>query len=380
MRTVQGLGWAGLLVSLAACAGGLVEGTDLPLVDEPAPTEAQDSGTIDPLEPSTPGTPTTPIPMPSTDAGTPDAGPVIADPGTQGDGDFQIGPTYADAPEMTVPAGTTRGKIYTFTMRSADSAIYPGLNGAYTRAVAVYVPARYVNGTEAPFMVVQDGPSYQDNVVAALDSLTFARKLPPVVAVFVASGGGDGRGSERGLEYDRVSADYGRFVETELLPRVLALPALKADYPAFKLTANPEGRAAWGGSSGGSAAFTMGWFRPDLYRRILTYSGTFVNQFPEPAFPAGAWGYHQNLIPQNAAKPLRVFLEVGERDNNLDAQFGDGMHNWITANRAMAAALKAKGYHYRFVFAKDAAHVDRRVIRQTLPETLLWLWRGYPIP
>ncbi len=132
-----------------------------------------------------------------------------------------------------------------------------------------------------------------------------------------------------------------------------------------------------GGSSGGSAAFTMAWFRPDLYRRVLTYSGTFVNQYPETAYPGSAWEYHSHLITETPAKPIRLFLEVGEKDNNSDPKYGDGMHNWITANKAMAKVLAAKGYHHRFQFAKDAAHVDKRVVRQTLPTALAWLWRGY---
>jgi hypothetical protein len=41
----------------------------------------------------------------------------------------------------------------------------------------------------------------------------------------------------------------------------------------------------------------------------------------------------------------------------------------------MAKALAAKGYHYQFVFARNALHVDRAVKEQTLPEALEWLWR-----
>ena len=29
--------------------------------------------------------------------------------------------------------------------------------------------------------------------------------------------------------------------------------------------------------------------------------------------------------------------------------------------------------------AAGAGHVDRRVVNQTLPEALLWLWQGYAI-
>jgi hypothetical protein len=49
------------------------------------------------------------------------------------------------------------------------------------------------------------------------------------------------------------------------------------------------------------------------------------------------------------------------------------------ANNRMAEALKKMGYHYRYEFAKGAGHVDGKVVGQTLPEALLWLWKGYPI-
>ena len=103
---------------------------------------------------------------------------------------------------------------------------------------------------------------------------------------------------------------------------------------------------------------------------------------PEAAkYPWGAWEYHsdQALIANNARKPLRVFLNVNENDLNLDARFGDGRHNWMTANQRTAAALKQKGYHYRYVFAKGAGHCDGGVRRATLPDTLVWMWQGYPI-
>ena len=46
----------------------------------------------------------------------------------------------------------------------------------------------------------------------------------------------------------------------------------------------------------------------------------------------------------------------------------------------MADALEAKGYDYRYVFARGARHVDRRVVRQTLASALEWLWRDSPKP
>ena len=55
-----------------------------------------------------------------------------------------------------------------------------------------------------------------------------------------------------------------------------------------RITKDPDARATMGCSSGGSAAMAMAWYRPDLYHRVLTYSGTYVNQ-QYPYNPADAW-------------------------------------------------------------------------------------------
>ncbi|HEY7116506.1 MAG TPA: alpha/beta hydrolase-fold protein [Tepidisphaeraceae bacterium] len=295
-----------------------------------------------------------------------------------GDGESTIGPDYANAPELTVKDGVPKGAVHEFTMDSQDSKIYPGIARnkpgvvPYKRKVWVYVPSQYVAGTPAPFIVAQDGGGYVKTLPPILDTMIHEHRLPAMIAVMINSGGGDAQGSERGLEYDTVSGKYAEFIETEVLPRIAK------DYHVT-FTTDPDGRATMGGSSGGAAAFTMGWFRPDLYRRVLTYSGTYVNQQSprNPQSPHGAWEYHEHLIPSTDAKPLRVWLEVSENDNGAKRDEAS-LHNWVLANQRMAAALKAKGYHYRFVFAKAAGHTDGRVTRQTLPEALEWLWQGYP--
>jgi enterochelin esterase family protein len=157
-----------------------------------------------------------------------------------------------------------------------------------------------------------------------------------MIAVMIQNGGGDGRGSERGLEYDTVSGKYAEFVEKEVLPEVESRCHVS-------LTTDPNGRATMGGSSGAACAFTMAWFHPDLYRRVLSYSGTFVNQQSpfNPASPHGAWEYHEHLIPQSDAKPLRIWMEVGEKDLGFDRDEAS-LHNWVMANQRMATVLKAK--------------------------------------
>jgi enterochelin esterase-like enzyme len=221
----------------------------------------------------------------------------------------------------------------------------------------------------------------------ALDNLTIskdpARKLPAFVAIAVQNGGNDGKNSERGLEYDTMSDRMARFIHDEVLPAVLANEQIRAAYPKFALTENPWGRGVIGCSSGGAAALTMGWFRPEWYRRIIAYSGTFVDQqdddAPEEAnFPLGAWEYHSSmkLIESNPIKPLRIFTHVSENDNRPNDP-EETYHNWVMAGKRTNEALDKKGYNHRFVFSLASRHCDRRVFEHTLADTLVWTWRGY---
>jgi enterochelin esterase family protein len=318
----------------------------------------------------------------------------IGDPGTTGDGDLTINPPYATQPDL-MDKGNPKGKSFHFVMSSAQSQLYKGDDPTllaanmhtFMRGIDVYVPAAYQDGTPAPVLVIQDGPGELGLVKNALDNLTIskdpARKLPAFVVVAVANGGGDGRGSERGLEYDTMSGTYATFVQTEVLPAVIANAQVKAAYPNLSFTDNPEGKATLGCSSGGAAAMSMGWFRPDLFHRIITYSATLVAQqnatAPEAAmFPDGAWDYHSQLmlIQNNPRKDLRVFLNCNEMDNGATSPEANH-HNWVIANQRTAAALKAKGYHNRFVFAMGVGHCDYNVQTSTLADTLVWMWQGY---
>ena len=234
----------------------------------------------------------------------------------------------------------------------------------------MYVPKQYVAGTAAPFLVGADGPD--PSLFTALDNLIAARRVPAMVAISIGIGGGDAQGSERGLEYDTMSGRYAEFVEQEVLPLV-------EDKYRVKLTRDPNGRATMGGSSGGSCALIMAWYHPELYHRVLTYSGTYVNQqWPyDPKTPHGAWEFHEHLISNTPAKPLRIWMEVGDQDFLNPNVMRDNMHDWVVANENMAKALAAQGYRYQFIFARNAGHVDHGVKQQTLPEALEYLWQGY---
>jgi enterochelin esterase-like enzyme len=316
-------------------------------------------------------------------------------PGTAGDGSFTIGPDYAIDPDLT-DKGNPQGKLFEFSMALADSKIFRGDDRTLTpetkkvnkeRKISVYVPAAYRDGSKAAVLVEHDGPGHLKYVRNALDNLTISkdpdRKLPPFIFIAVQNGGNDGKKSERGLEYDTMSDRYARFINDEVFPAVLNNADIKAAFPRLAITDNPWGRATMGCSSGGAAALTMGWFRPDLFRRVIAYSGTFVAQQDEDSadqakFPFGAWEYHSGmkLIQNSEKKPLRIFTHVSEHDlRENDAE--ETHHNWVMAGKRTEAALAEKGYNHRFVFSLATRHCDGKVFQKTLADTLVWVWRGY---
>ena len=279
-------------------------------------------------------------------------------------GNFKMSPktTWADVPAVTVKAGVPRGKLTRFTMSSADTKMYPGVNGPYTRDVWVYVPAGYVAGTELPLMVDHDGGAgavIQTTLIAVMDTLIAEKRLPMMAGVFIANGGDVAGRSERSLEYDTVSGKYAEYIEHEVLP-------LAEKNGNVKFTQDPDARGVIGQSSGSAAALAMAWFHNDWYTRVISYSGTFVSIKPAEDAPHGAWEYHENLIPKADKKPLRIWFEVGSRD--LSSNLAESSYrNWPLANNHMAEALKAKGYDYQYVWAEGAGHVERG-------------WNGRPWP
>jgi enterochelin esterase family protein len=311
-------------------------------------------------------------------------------------GDFVIGPDYSPAPELELKGDVPHGVIQQFTMDSKDSKFYPGITRDvfgtvdpdnpkalivqtrptdYQRTITVYIPAQNKPRAQAPFIVTHDGPAMDKidfTLPRVLDNLIAQKRVPPMIAIMIQNGGGDAQGSERGLEYDTMSGKFAEFIETEVLP------AVERNY-RLRLTRKPDGRAVMGCSSGAAAAFTMAWNHPEWYHRVISYSGTFVNQqWPYNAqTPGGAWGYHESIIAAAARKPIRVWMHVGDRDLYNPNVMRDDMHDWVVANHRMAKVFKDKGYEYQYSFALDSGHCDKKVREQTLPQALEYVWRGY---
>ncbi len=267
------------------------------------------------------------------------------------DGKETISGPYEPPPEATLQPGTPVALEDSFTYDS--SRVFPGTS----RHVVIFIPEQYMTGTPVPFLVVQDGDeqlkAYKTDVV--LMNLIHQRKLPVMAALFVNRAD---NGPQRSLEYDCLDDDYSRFILDEIIPLA------KMRHPDLKLTDDPNGRGALGKSSGGPAAFTLAWRHPESFRRITTFNGSFVKLCKDGR---GANDY-PGLVQANPPLPLRVYLFSGDGDNG----------GFAAGNQALADALEAKGYSWRFVYGLGSTH-DNHYAASLITEALLWTWSGYPL-
>ena len=159
---------------------------------------------------------------------------------------FVIGPKYVAAPERKAVDGVPKGKVQQFVIDSKETkTLNPGIARKvfgkvdpnnpktlivetheidYKRAITVYIPAQHKAGAEAPFMVVHDGPGPSKNPSSGystiLDNLIAQKRIPPIVLIQIANGGGDAQGHQRGKEYDHMNSGFADYIEAEVLPRV----------------------------------------------------------------------------------------------------------------------------------------------------------------
>ena len=262
---------------------------------------------------------------------------------------------YKLGPDAQVQPDVPQGEI--IQGRWVSEKVYPGTERDYW----LYIPQQYDGSKPACVMVFQDGGGYAQRkgpspVPIVFDNLIHKGEMPVTIGIFLNPGvippAGKGRPRKnRSFEYDTLSDQYARFLIEEILPMV---------EKKYRLTTDPERRAICGISSGGICAFTVAWERPDYFRKVLSHVGSFTNIRGGHVYPA--------LIRKTEKKPLRVFLQDGA--NDLDNLHG----SWPLANQQMAAALKFKGYDYRFEFGEGG---DTRIHGGSLlPESLRWLWRG----
>lgn len=261
---------------------------------------------------------------------------------------------YKLGPDSQVKAGVPSGTV---TKYRWESKIYNGIFYDYY----VYVPAQYKADTPAALMVFQDGYAYARNdgdfrVPVVFDNLIHQKAMPVTIGLFINPGHNTSempenifRGSNRMAEYDELSDRYVSFLIEEMIPELAK---------KYNLARDPKMRAICGLSSGGICAFTAAWQRPDYFHKVLSHIGSFTNIRGGHVYPA--------LIRASTRKDIKVFLQDGS--NDLDNQFG----NWWLANLEMEAALKFKGYDYKFVGGTEG-HSGKHG-GSILPESLKWLW------
>ena len=276
------------------------------------------------------------------------------------------GEEYALGPDSQPQSGVAKGTVTKYKLDPGK--FYPGTPHNYS----IYVPAEYDSAKPSPFMIFMDGSGFIGNnvrVPVVFDNLIAKHDLPPLIGIFVDPGvlpavGGQAQNRfERVFEYDSLSDRYSRFLVDELIPEVAK---------KYNLSKDPNARALSGVSTGAVGAFMAAWNRPDQFRRVLSFIGTFVAMKGADAMPA--------LIRRTEPKPIRVFLQAGKNDHIVPAQpygtFYGG--NWPVNNRVMLDALESAGYDAKLVLGDEGHNMKQGAA--IMPEALRWLWRDYPNP
>lgn len=266
---------------------------------------------------------------------------------------------YVLGPDSQRQPGVPRGTV---TKYSWTSKIYPGT----VRDYWIYVPAQYKPDKPACVMIFQDGGHMVDDsggwrTAIVFDNLIQKREIPVTIGIFIdpgvlqAASANQQNRYNRSFEYDALGDRYARFLIEEILPEVAT---------HYRLSKDPNDYAISGSSSGGIAAFNAAWTRPDAFRRVLSFIGSFTN----------LRGAEQlaSLIRKTEPKPLRVFLQDGRNDLNIYSG------SWFIANQDVASSLEFAGYESNFAIGTESHNAKHG--GAILPDALRWLWKDYPKP
>jgi gluconolactonase len=266
---------------------------------------------------------------------------------------------YSLGPDSQRQKDVPQGKV---TKHTWTSKIFPGT----VRDYWVYVPAQYQAEKPACVMIFQDGGGFVSEegawrAPAVLDNLIHKKDVPVTIGIFINPGVLPALNASaqarynRSFEYDALGDRYAKFLLEEILPEV---------GKQYNLSKDPNGRGLAGSSSGAIAAFTAAWNRPDAFRRVLSFIGSYTN--------LRGGQIYSSLIRKTEPKPLRVYLQDGKADQNI---YGG---NWWIGNQDMASALEYAGYDTTFVVGTEGHNSKHG--SAILPDALRWLWRDYPKP
>ncbi|MFN7922545.1 MAG: alpha/beta hydrolase-fold protein [Bryobacteraceae bacterium] len=276
------------------------------------------------------------------------------------------GEDYVLGPDSQPKDGVPKGAVTKYVLRPGK--FFPGTPHDYS----IYVPAQYDAAKPAPVLIYLDGGGGLSNstrVNVVLDNLIARGELPAMIGIFINPGVLPAVSEkaqsrfERVFEYDSLSDRFARFLSEEVLVEV---------GKKYNLSSDPNARAITGVSTGAVGAFMAAWNRPDQFRRVLSFIGTFVAMKGADGLPA--------IIRKSEPKPLRVFLQAGKNDHIVPAQpygtFFAG--SWPIASQVMYEALQSVGTESKLVIGTEGHNMKHG--SAIMPEALRWLWSGYPEP
>lgn len=274
---------------------------------------------------------------------------------------------YSLGPDSKPRDGVPHGKYS--EPKTLPSNVFPGYQHTYW----VYVPAQYDPSIPTAVMIFNDGQAMKadpGDVQAhnVLDNLIFRREIPVMLGVFINPARrpdqpeptprewGD-RTTLRGDEYNPPNDKYPRVITEELMP------ALKKKY---NISPDPELHGIMGASSGGCAAFAVAWFRPNDFRKVITFVGSYTDIRGEYIYP--------ELVAESEKKPIRIFLQDGRNDNRRPNNL---KNDWFYQNVRLMKALTAKGYDLNYTWG--IGNHGQKQGGAIFPEMMRWLWRDQPV-
>jgi enterochelin esterase family protein len=196
------------------------------------------------------------------------------------------------------------------------------------RIISVYLPPEYDPvATPYPMFLVFDQSTYVTVVPTPriLNHLIHAKKIPPMVAVFVGNVSADARNIELPC-----NDSFVQFLATELIPWV---------HEKYNVSTDPTQNVVAGSSFGGLAASYVAFRHPELFGNVISQSGSYWwSPNTNSSFLAheveGEWLTRQ--YAEAGKKTIRFFLEVGLNEG--------GKPTMVIVNRHFRDVLIAKGY------------------------------------
>lgn len=274
-------------------------------------------------------------------------------------GGYQVAGYGPDSyPASGIPRGTLSPR------KTLKSNVYPGMLSNYW----VYVNAGANTSEDAPLMVWQDGETIVGNqdlmrlrLQIVSDNLVAKKLIPPMVHVLIQPGTGAAEGAVmRSIEYDTVSNRYGKYVLNEVLADV---------EKTYKIRHDAYSRAVAGASSGAICAFNLAWYYPEQFSRVLSHIGSYsgIQWHPENNQDGGY------IVPYRVRREPKKNFRVWMSDGSDDIENNAG--SWPLNNIQLANSLKVRGYDFHFRFGVSMHSIAQGAL--DLPESLIWLWRGY---